>query len=169
MRPQPGEYAPYYQKYIDRVPVGEIVGLLEAAKVEMIAFLQAFPPDKWNYRYAEGKWSSREALLHIIDTERIFSYRALRVARNDQTLLPGFDQNAYVPASNADNRSWQSLLTEYVAVREATIQLFKNFTPEMWQHTGIASTFPISALALAHITYGHERHHLFIFKEHYLQ
>lgn len=167
-RPQPGEYALFYQKYIDQVPEGDIIQLLISAKAEMIAFLQTFPPEKWDYRYAEGKWSSREALLHIIDTERIFTYRALRIARNDQTPLPGFEQNEYVPASNAGNRSWNSLITEYVAVRESTIQLFQNFTPEMWQHTGTASNNPINALALAHITYGHERHHLNIFKASYL-
>lgn len=167
-RPQPSEYAPFHQKYIALAPDGDIAQSLEIAKAEMIALLQIIPPDKWDFRYEEGKWSLREVILHIIDTERIFTYRALRIARNDQTALPGFDQDAYVPASNADNRSWNSLIIEYIAVREASIQLFKNFTPEMWQHTGTASNNPISALALGFITYGHERHHLNIIKECYL-
>ncbi len=168
MKPQPGDYGPFYQKYIDLSPEGEVVQNLAKAKEECLALLQTLPPDKWDYRYAEGKWSVREAVLHMIDTERIFTYRALRVARNDQTPLPSFDQDAYVPASNASNRSWDSLISEYVAVREATIQLFKNFTPKMWQHTGTASNYSISALALAHITCGHERHHINILKERYL-
>lgn len=168
MRPQAGEYAPYFQKYIDQVPDGDIVSLLQNAKVEMIDFLQAFPPEKWDYRYAEGKWSAREALLHLIDTERIFAYRALRISRNDQTPLPGFNQDEYVPASNANNRSWHSLIEEYVAVRTASIQLLKNFTLEMWQYTGTSSNHTTNTAALAYMIYGHERHHLNIFKNNYL-
>ncbi len=167
MKPQPGDFAAFYQKYIDQVPEGEIVTLLTAAKSEMLTFLQNVPPDKWDYHYAEGKWSVREVLLHMMDAERIFTYRALRIARNDQTPLPGFDQDAYVPTSNASNRSWASIISEYMAVRESSIQLFVNFIPEMWQNTGVASNHPITALALAHITYGHERHHLNLFKEKY--
>lgn len=168
MKPQPGDYPPFYQPYLDRVPEGDIVELLTQAKAEMLVFLQTLPPDKWDHRYAEGKWSIREVMLHIIDAERIFTYRALRIARNDQTPLPGFDQDKYVPASNATNRSWDSIIREYMAVREATIQLFKYFIPEMWQNSGIASNKPITTLALAHITYGHERHHFIIMKDRYL-
>lgn len=168
MRPQPGDAAPYFQKYIDLVPGGDIVQLLQEAKMDMIALLQALPPEKWDFRYAEGKWSVREMILHMIDTERIFTYRALRIARNDQTPLPGFEQDDYIPFSNATNRSWNSLISEYVAVREATIQLFKNFTPEMWQHTGTASNNTISVLALAYVTCGHERHHLNVLNDKYL-
>lgn len=168
MRPQPGDAAPYFQKYINLVPEGDTVQMLTQAKADMTAFWQALPPDKWDFRYAEGKWSIREMLLHLIDTERIFTYRALRIARNDQTPLPGFEQDDYVPFSNANNRSWDSLLSEYVAVREATIQLFKNFTPEMWQHTGTSSNNTISVLALAYVTAGHERHHLNVLREKYL-
>jgi hypothetical protein len=168
MRPQPGEYAPYYQKYIDQVPEGDLINLLTTAQSDTIAFLQNMPPDKWDYRYAENKWSVRELLLHLIDAERIFAYRALRIARNDQTPLPGFDENTYVPASNAVNRSWHSLIAEYAAVRKATIELFRHFTPEMWQHTGTASNAPIAALALGFITYGHEKHHLHVLKTKYL-
>lgn len=168
MKPLPADYASFYQKYVNLVPQGDIVALLQQSKDEMLAFLQTLEPSKWDFRYAEGKWSVRELLLHMIDTERIFSYRALRIARNDQTPLPGFDQDTYVPFSNATNRSWTSLISEYAAVREATIQLYNNFTPEMWQHTGISNHHPISTLALAHITYGHERHHLNVLQQKYL-
>lgn len=168
MRPQTGDFAPNFHTYIDLVPEGDIVTLLTQAKTKVIALLQALPPEKWDFRYAEGKWSVREMLLHIIDTERIFTYRALRIARNDQTPLPGFEQDDYVPFSNANNRSWNSLIAEYEAVREATIQLFKNFTPEMWQHTGTSSNKHISVLALAYVTAGHEIHHLNVLNNKYL-
>ncbi|MFN7118133.1 MAG: DinB family protein [Saprospiraceae bacterium] len=168
MRPQPGDFAPFYQKYIDLVPDGDIVELLIQAKDELIALLQAIPPNKWDYRYAEDKWSIREVMLHLIDSERIFAYRALRIARNDRTPLSGFDQDAYVPASNAANRSWDSIISEYIAVRDASIQLYKNFIPEMWQNTGSANNNPVTVLALAYIIYGHERNHLKIFHERYL-
>lgn len=168
MRPQPSDAAPYFQRYIDLVPDGDIVQLLTQAKAVMTALLQSLPPDKWDFRYAAGKWSIREMLLHIIDTERIFTYRALRIARNDQTPLPGFEQDDYVTFSNASNRSWSSLISEYLAVREASIQLFKNFTPEMWQHTGTASNNNVSVLALAYMTAGHELHHLNVLKDKYL-
>ncbi len=168
MRPQPSDYAPFFEKYVCLVPDGDIVELLVQAKADVTTLLQFLPPDKWDYRYAEGKWSIRELILHMIDTERIFSYRALRIARNDQTPLSGFEQDEYVPFSNANNRSWESLIQEYVAVREASIQLFKNFTPEMWQHTGTASSRNISVLALAFLTVGHEQHHLNVLKDKYL-
>lgn len=168
MRPQATDFSPYFKRYIDLVPDGDLVQLLIQAKADTTALLQTLPPDKWDFRYAEDKWSIREMLLHVIDTERIFTYRALRIARNDKTPLPGFEQDDYVPFSNATNRSWSSLISEYIAVREATIELFKNFTPEMWQHTGIASNNNVTTLALGYITAGHERHHLNVLKDKYL-
>lgn len=168
MKPQPGDYAPFYQKYVELVPDENIVQLLAQAKAEVIGFLQNLPPDKWDYRYAEGKWSIREVMLHLMDSERIFTYRALRIARNDETPMAGFDQDAYVPNSNAVNRSWESIISEYAAVRESSIQLFGNFIPEMWQNTGLANNYSVSALALAYITYGHERHHLKVIQDRYL-
>ncbi|MDX1940547.1 MAG: DinB family protein [Saprospiraceae bacterium] len=168
MRPQTGEFAPYYQRYIDKAPEGDVVQLLIDQKQQMLDFLKSLPVEKWDYRYAEGKWSIKEVLLHLIDSERIFTYRALGVARNDQTSFPGFDQDAYVPESNADGRSVDSLLAEYAAVREASIQLFANFNEEIYKRIGKANNTPISVRALAYISAGHELHHLNIIKERYL-
>lgn len=168
MKPQAGEFAPFYQGYIDRVPNGNIVQILANNKLKTITFLKSLPEDKWDFRYAEGKWSIRELIIHLMDAERIFAYRALRIARNDFTSLSGFDENAYVPESFADGRLVESLLEEYGAVREASIQLYKNLHPDVWTRLGDANGAPVSVRALAYITAGHEMHHMNIIKERYL-
>ncbi len=168
MRPQAGEFAPFYQGYVNQVPDGDIVQILDDQKRHTLDFLQSLPDEKWDYRYAEGKWSIRELLLHIIDAERIFAYRALRIARNDQTSLAGFDENAYVPESFAAQRSVVSLLREYAAVREATLQLYKNLDQSVWTRLGDANGKPVSVRGLAYIIAGHERHHLNVIRERYL-
>ena len=132
------------------------------------AFLNAIPKDKLEYRYAEGKWTVKEIIQHIIDTERIFAYRALRVARNDKTALPGFEENDYALTGNANARTLESLLAEYKAVRQATIALFNSFSDDMLKHIGTASNSPISARAIGFIIIGHEAHHCNVIKERYL-
>lgn len=167
-RPALSEYAPFYQKYVDKVPEGDIISVLEYSKHQLLSLLENTPADKYDYRYAEGKWSMKETLLHMIDAERVFSYRALRIARKDQTPLSGFDQDAYVPVSEAAQRTWQSLIDEYKAVRDASIHLFKNISEEASFRLGMASNAAVSVRALAYITAGHELHHLHLFIEKYL-
>jgi len=167
-RPQAGEFAPFYQSYIERVPEGNIVQILDDSRTELMKLMQYTPADRWEYRYAEGKWSLKELIVHMIDAERVFAYRALCIARNDKTPLPGFDHNAYVPESRADERMAASIIGEYNAVREASIQLYANLEDDLWTRVGNANGVPVSVRALAFITAGHEMHHLEAIKEHYL-
>lgn len=168
MMPQPGEFAPFYQYYINQVPEGNIIANMKESLGNTLSLLSVLPEEKWLHRYAEGKWSIKEVLLHIIDTERVFAYRALGVARHDQTSFPGFDQDAYVPESRADARSTKSLLSEFAAVREASIQLFSHLDDDLWARKGLANNHPVSVRALAYIIVGHELHHINIIKERYL-
>jgi uncharacterized damage-inducible protein DinB len=124
--------------------------------------------DKFDYRYAEGKWTIKEIIQHIIDTERIFSYRALRISRNDKTPLPGFEENDYVDNTDANKRGLQELLTELSAVRHATLLLFKSFSEEQLARIGIASENEISVRAIGFIIIGHQKHHQKVFEERYL-
>jgi uncharacterized damage-inducible protein DinB len=163
------EYNSYYQSYLSKTnDVTLKDGLLNNSEAILI-FLNNIPEDKHEYRYAEGKWTIKEMLLHIIDTERIFSYRALRIARQDTTPMPGYNQDAYVPPSKANERTFQSLINEYQAVRQSTIMLFNSFSEEMLLQIGTASDFPISVRALGFILIGHENHHSEIIRERYLK
>ena len=167
-RPVSAEYAPYYDHYISLVKGENSIAILETQQQEMYAFYESIPSKKWDFRYAEGKWSIREVLLHVIDTERVFAYRMLRASRNDQTSLPGFDENHYAPNSGADNRSVESLLEEYKAVREATLLLAKNCTAEQFSQHVVASNCTFTPRSLTFIIAGHEKHHQTIIKERYL-
>lgn len=167
-RPVEGEFNSYYEGYINQVTNDNFLEVLKNALPQTVALLKSLPAEKWDYKYAPEKWTIKEMLLHIIDTERVFSYRAMRVARNDKTPLPGFEQDDYVPNSNASERSAESIIEEYAALRNSTIQLFQNFTTEQLDRRGTASGYPISTLALGFITAGHEVHHLRILKERYL-
>lgn len=167
-RPNANEFNPYYQTYVGKVGEGNILSILEQQEAEMASFYESIPEDRWEYRYAEGKWTPKEVLLHIIDAERVFSYRALRVGRADTTPMPGFDQDPYVETSAANDRTPASLIAEYRAVRQATLALFKNLPASAWDQLGTASDSPISPLALAYIIAGHEIHHSMITKERYL-
>jgi len=165
-RPQAGEYGTYYQLYIDKVPGDDIMKVL--SDDTYMQQIDAIPEDKWLHRYAEGKWSIKEVVLHLIDTERVFAYRALRVGRMDNTPLPGFDQDAFVPHSNADNRSKSSLMEEYRSVRKATVHLLESLGDEELAYIGRASDHPITPLALAYLVAGHQIHHIQLFNERYL-
>ncbi|MEZ4884112.1 MAG: DinB family protein [Chitinophagales bacterium] len=167
-RPALHESNDYFKRYINKVATNDIIAALSEGQKAMEHFCQYIPADKWDYRYAEGKWTIKEILLHIIDTERIMAYRALRIARNDKTALPEFEQDDFILYCNANERSPESLLAEYMAVRASTISLFLHFDDEMWGRMGTASNYPISARALAYIIAGHEIHHLAIVKERYL-
>ena len=134
----------------------------------MMDFYTSLPEEKADHRYAEGKWSIKELLLHMIDAERIFGYRALRIARKDQTPLPGFDENSYTPASKASGRTLQSLKDEFAAVRKATDILLSTFDEEQLSQRGTASNHPVTANAIAFIIFGHLIHHKQILEERYL-
>lgn len=163
------EYLEYFNHYISLVP--QELDLLTALKMScetQLAFYKAIPEDKIEYRYSEGKWTSKEILGHIIDTERVFAYRALRVARNDKTPMPGYNENDFAAASNANSRTMKDLLEEFELVRLTTIMLFKSFTAETMMKTGKVDDNTFSVRALGFIIAGHETHHLNIIKERYL-
>ncbi|MDI9257033.1 DinB family protein [Flavobacterium sedimenticola] len=163
------EYAAYYGAYIDSVTDAyNLVEELEISVHRLVKFVQDIPMDKFDYRYAEGKWTIKDILLHLIDAERIFAYRALRFARKDETPLASFDENAYVVEANANSRSIQDLLSEMLVVRQATLALFKSFSEEQLLRKGIASNNPMSVRALGFTIIGHQNHHQRIFQERYL-
>ena len=162
------EFAPYYSSYIQLADNVDMIEELEICLHEFIKFVQNIPMDKFDYRYAEGKWTIKEIIQHIIDTERIFSYRALRISRNDKTSLPGYDENEYVANTNAADRHLQSLLTELSIVRQSTLALFKSFSADQLKNLGTASDSPVSVRAIGFILIGHQKHHQKIFEERYL-
>jgi uncharacterized damage-inducible protein DinB len=168
-RPEHDEYAPYYEKYVSLVPDGNIVATLERQATATLALLRGVTEEKASSRYEAGKWSVKEVLGHITDGERIFAYRALRFARNDQTPLPGFEQDDYVRAADFDARTFASLVAEFESVRAATLTLLRSFDDAAWQRRGVASDNQVSVRALAHIIAGHELHHVGILRERYLQ
>jgi uncharacterized damage-inducible protein DinB len=165
----PAEYAAYYRTYIDKVgSQNDLIEELEISIHRLIRFVREIPMDKFDYRYAEGKWTIKDILLHLIDAERIFSYRALRFARNDQTPLASFEENDYVDEAHANQRSIQDLLTELAVVRQATLSLFKSFNPDELLRIGTASNNPMSVRALGFVIIGHQNHHQLVFEERYL-
>jgi uncharacterized damage-inducible protein DinB len=167
-RPAPDEHAPYYARYIDLVPDGDIADYLERQGVEAAAFLRAIPAHLHEHRYAEGKWSVKEVVGHLSDAERIFAYRALRFARADQTPLSGFDENHYVPAGDFDARELASLVDEWVHVRNASLALLRSLDADGMLRRGKANDQEISVRALAFIMAGHVDHHASILRERYL-
>lgn len=169
-RPSANEYHEYFKRYIDRIPPeGDLLQLLESDFRETEKFIQSLSDEQLNYRYAPGKWSIKEIINHLTDGERVFAYRAMRISRKDQTDLPGFDENLYVPNAKASTRTIASLLSEFSVVRRASIELFKNFDDEMLAQTGTANKNPVSVRALGFIIAGHELHHMNVIKERYLK
>lgn len=167
-KPATNEYAPYYDKYVSVVPDGDIVATLEQQLAVTLALLGGLPEERGNDRYATDKWSIKEVIGHIADTERIMSYRALRIARGDTTPLPGFEQDGYIINGNFNARSLADLAAELETIRRATLFLFKNLTEEAWLRRGTASDNEITVRALAHIIAGHELHHVEILRTRYL-
>jgi len=157
-----------FTNYIRKVPGVDFMAVLRENLIATPTMLNKWSQDEWNFRYEVGKWSLKEVILHIIDTERIFAYRALRFARHDQTPLQGFEQDDYIPYLEADNRSARSIVEEYKTTRTATISMFKSFSDEMMLYNGIAGGNNLNALAVGFIIAGHEIHHIDIINEHYL-
>jgi hypothetical protein len=167
-RPDASEYAPFYAGYIAGVPDGDLLDTLRTQGRETAALLAGIPAAKHDFAYAPGKWTLKEVIGHIGDAERIFSYRMLRIARGDATPLPGFDENAYVPASGAKDRTLADLAAELGIIRAATLALLEHLPPGAGVRRGTSNNKEISVRALAWITAGHERHHLKIVRERYL-
>src|SRR6266446_3985126 len=165
-RPQAGEYNPYYDRYISLVGSDDIVKLLEQQAPQTAAHFKTADA-KADYRYAPGKWSVKEVLGHVNDTERIMAYRALRIARGDQTPLAGFEQDDYVRGGNFAERTLANLAQEFGLVRAATIALFRSLQKDAWQRRGVANKNEVSVRALAFIVAGHALHHRLILEERY--
>ncbi len=168
-KPAAGEFAPYATMYIDLLPDdGRVLEHLRDGFEEVRRLVSSLPEEKLTWRYAAGKWSIKEILVHIVDDERIYAYRALRFARGDRAELPGFEQDDYARTSGADQRSRLSIFAEYRAVREATVAMFDGLPEEAFERAGVADGNPMSVRAAAYHIAGHERHHLKIIRERYL-
>jgi hypothetical protein len=167
--PEPGEYKPAFGGYVGRAvsfsdPVQKLTDQLE----EVLSLLRPLDAKKQAHRYADGKWSVKEVLGHLTDTERVMAYRALSIGSGDLTSLPSFDENAFAAAAEADRADWSDLLDEFTHVRRATILMLRRLPKAAWVRVGTASDAPISVRALAYIMIGHVAHHLEILRERYL-
>lgn len=162
------EYIPYFKNYIDQAGSIELMEGLQEGLEQMSDFFQSIPESKLEYRYAESKWTIKEVISHLLDTERIFCYRALRFAREDKTPVLGFDENKYVPSSLANNRTLSDLVDEFSIQRQSTISLFKSFNDNMLKCKGVAGGGAVSVRALGFLIIGHEKHHQNIIKQRYL-
>jgi hypothetical protein len=167
-RPQPGEYNPYYDRYISLVEADDVLAALEEQAAETTAVLKSAAA-KADFRYAPGKWSVKEVLGHINDTERIMTYRALRIARGDKTPIEGFEQDDYIRAGNFGQRTLADLVDEFAAIRQATLAFFRHLDGDAAARIGTANKNDISARALPFIIAGHELHHRRILQEKYLR
>ncbi len=167
-RPLEGEFSAYHGRYIELVPPGDVIQLLAFEGDATRELYERIGEASADFRYADGKWTIRETLGHVIDTERIFAYRALRFSRGDATPLPGFEQNGYVDAGPSKDTSLPALCAEFEAVRRATICLFRNLRAEDWARGGMASDAHVSVRALAYLIAGHELHHRKVLLDRYL-
>ena len=164
------EYADFYAGYLAQVDAEyTLVEELDISLHRLIHFVRDIPMDKFDYRYAEGKWTIKDILQHLLDSERVFAYRALCIARHDQTAFPGFDEDFYVANAEANRRSIQDLLTEFTALRQANLCLFKSFSQDALLRMGTASGHPVSVRALGFMIIGHQNHHLNVFQQRYLK
>jgi uncharacterized damage-inducible protein DinB len=167
-RPSPTEHAPYYGGYIAEVPDGDVLDTMTRQLEESLSLWRSVPPDKADFAYAEGKWTVKGVMAHIIDAERVFAYRALRAARGDATPLPGFDENAYAKTAPARSRSARDLAEEFELLRRGNLLLFRSLDDEAAARSVVASNNPISTRALVWVIAGHERHHAKVLRERYL-
>ena len=168
-RPEAGEYAAFYERYIVGITRADILETLEAQRREMLLLLSGLSEKDGDIRYAAGKWSVKEVVGHVCDAERIFAYRALRFGRGDAAPLAGFDENEYVSHAPFAKLEMADLVEEFTAVRRATLSLFRSFDQEAWMLRGVANNNPVSVRALAYIIAGHELHHRRILEEKYLK
>jgi hypothetical protein len=163
------QYHPFYQTYIDKVNLNKtLIENLQDSLNDVFSVLGSISVEKSNYRYADNKWSLKELMQHLIDTERVMSYRALAIAKNDKNNLSGFDENEYITFSDAKNSNFIDLLKEFSLIRKANIAMFKNFSSEMIERIGTANNSKITVKSIGYIMSGHVLHHLNVVKERYL-
>ncbi len=167
-KPKAHEADAYFWQYIDLVEGNDLLGELEQIHRQTQALLSEIPESSGAFSYAPGKWTIKDIICHLADTERVMNYRALRFARNDKTLLPAFDHEAYVPAGNTQGRSLSSLAEEFRMIRNSTIALFRNLESACLQNIGTANEKQISVRALGYLNAGHELHHIKVIRERYL-
>lgn len=165
---QPGEYAEYYQKYINLVGEDSITDGFRVQRERITDFLLSISEEDANKAYAPGKWTIKELMQHVIDTERVFSFRAMAFARQDPNSFPGFEEDDYARVSDANRRIWLDLVAEFWAVRGSTETLFQSFTDQMLLQIGRANQNPMSVRAVAYVCLGHVYHHLQVVKDRYL-
>jgi hypothetical protein len=166
--PEQNEYNAYYYKYVSLVNGPDLIEVLEAQPSELNEMLGRLDEEKGRFAYAEGKWSIKEAISHLIDGERIFAYRALRISRGDETPLEGFEQDGYIENSHANDRPFADLLGELTESRQANLRMLRNLRERDWTRMGTASGSPVSVRALGYIMAGHIRHHINIFRDSYM-
>jgi uncharacterized damage-inducible protein DinB len=167
-RPLASEYPEYYQPYVSLVPEDNLLTLLKGNLVKTIELFESLSEEDGLFRYAENKWSIKEVLGHMADTERIMSYRLLRVGRGDQTALAGFNENDYVQSSQINKLPIKSILEDFIATRKATLTLFQNMPEESWANIGFANNTEVTARAIGYIIAGHALHHFNIIRDRYL-
>ena len=167
IKPAENEYGSYYHTYVKKVGAGNIIDILINQRHQTYTLINSLTYEESAHRYQPGKWSVKEVFGHLLDTERIFAYRALRFSRGDENKLPGFDQDDYVQNANFDERSLQNLGNEYFALRNSNIHLFNSFSKEMLLRKGVASDTDFTTRSIPFIIAGHERHHLDILKTKY--
>ena len=167
-RPNQSEYAPYYQGYIDQVSEDEILPVMRAQMDELDVLLGPVTPEKETYRYAEGKWSIREIIGHLIDGERVFGYRLFCIARGEKQNLPGFDQDEYMLTASYNGIDLEDLLSELRLIRLGNLAMMRTLDEAAWNRLGAANQSPVSVRALAFIMAGHLRHHMNVLRERYL-
>ncbi len=167
-RPETHEFDPYYNTYVSLIEEGDVMPTLRAQPAELRDLVSGIPDEKGTFAYAPGKWSLKEALSHLIDGERIFAYRILRISRGDETPIEGFEQDGYIENSNANGRSFAELLEEFDLQRRSNLLLLDNVSDEGSRRMGTASGCPVSVRALAYISAGHVMHHVRIIKQRYL-
>jgi len=166
-RPAPGDYAPYAEQYVVLVAGDDIVEALATQLKQTVTLFSGRSERDGNFRYAPDKWSVKDVLGHVADAERVFAYRALRIARGDQTPLAGFEQDDYVRGARFSGRKLADVAEEYADVRQASLALFRSLDEEAWLRRGVASNNPVTVLALAYLIAGHELHHRKILDERY--
>lgn len=167
-RPEINEFAPYYNNYISLVEGDDVMQVLNAQVAEIRSIFANVPEDKGTTAYVEGKWTIKELLSHLIDGERIFAYRILRISRGDKTPIEGFEQDDYIENSNANSRSFADLIGEFEAQRQSNLHMVNNISDEASKRMGTASDKPVSVRALTYIMAGHVRHHINVLNERYL-
>lgn len=167
-KPSTSTYVSYFQRYVDQVPEEDLFTAFKNQTSQLEGFLKSIAEEKSNYAYAEGKWTIKELLQHIIDTERIFNYRALCLARGEKQNLPGFEEDDYAANSFANQRSWDDLVKEFLAVRKDTEMLYGSFDESVLDNAGLANNNPVTVASLGFTTVGHYYHHKKILEERYL-